>query len=63
VERPSIRVKGIPFIIPGLIIYQLMRSHVIKEERALSALKQLSEFISEDEFSTIRLLLWNRDVG
>jgi rRNA-processing protein FCF1 len=56
----QLRVKGIPFILPGLIIYQLMRNHVIKEEQALSELKQLSEFISEDEFSTIRLLMEKR---
>jgi len=56
----QLRIKGIPFILPGLIIYQLMQDHLVKEDQALSALKQLSEFISEDEFSTVRLLMEKR---
>jgi hypothetical protein len=38
----QLRVKGIPFILPGLIIYQFMQNILLKEEPALSALMQLS---------------------
>ena len=52
-----LRLYGIPFILPGLILYQLHRDREIDGKRALSALHQLEEFISEDEFSTVRLLM------
>lgn len=52
-----LRIKDIPFILPGLIIYQLLQDNMINRKAALRALKQLAEFISEDEYSTVRLLM------
>jgi rRNA-processing protein FCF1 len=52
-----LRIHGIPFILPGLIIYHLLQDDIIDRGSALWALKQLSEFISEDEYSTVRLLM------
>ena len=53
----QLRIYGIQFIVPGLIIYQLLKDGIIEKKTALWALKQLSEFISEDEFSAVRLLM------
>ena len=47
----------IPFILPGLIIFQFLKDGHITEIRAIQALNQLAEFISSDEFSTVRLLM------
>jgi len=52
-----LRIKNIPFILPGLIIFQLERDNMINPQTALWALRQLSEFISEDEYSTVMLLM------
>jgi rRNA-processing protein FCF1 len=52
-----LKMKGIPFILPGLLIYNLMKNNLIKETQAQTALRQLSEFISEDEYSTVSLLM------
>ena len=52
-----LRIKGIPFILPGLIIYHLLQDNMINRKTALWALKLLAEFISEDEHSTVRLLM------
>ena len=52
-----LRAYSIPFILPGLIIYQLFKNKKIKMKTALWALQQLAEFVSEDEFSTVRLLM------
>ena len=40
-----LKMKGIPFILPGLLIFILMENNLIKKAQALMALKQLSEFI------------------
>ncbi len=52
-----LRIKSIPFILPGLIIYTLVQDSMIHKKTGLWALKQLAEFISEDEYSTVRLLM------
>ena len=53
----NLKTRGICFILPGLIVYQLQKEGRINSITALWALDQLSEFISEDEFSMTRLLL------
>lgn len=53
----NLKTHGICFILPGLIVYQLQKEGRINSITALWALDQLSEFISEDEFSMTRLLL------
>ena len=52
-----LRIKNIPFMLPGLIFYQLLQDKMIDSKTALWALRQLAEFISEDEYSTVRLLM------
>ncbi len=48
---------NIPYILPGLVLYRLLDVEKIDYKTALWALQQLTEFISEDEFSTVRLLM------
>ena len=52
-----LKIASIPFILPGLIIYQLLENNIIDKKTAVAALNKLSEFISEDEFSAVRLLM------
>ncbi|MCP4750863.1 MAG: hypothetical protein GY866_08220 [Proteobacteria bacterium] len=49
--------NGIPFILPGLLIYRLFRENRIDKKSMLGALRQLSPLISRDEYSTVILLL------
>jgi len=53
----NLKALNIPFILPGLILYRLLKDKKTDYKTALWALSQLSEFISEDEFATVRLLL------
>lgn len=53
--------KNIPFVLPALILYFLVREKKIDKKTGLGALKQLAEFISEDEYSTVRLLMEKRE--
>ena len=52
-----LRTLEIPFILPGLIIYRFLNTGVISKTTAVRALTQLAAFISEDEFSAVRLLM------
>jgi len=53
----QLKAYNIPYILPGLILYWLLKVEKIDYQAALRALHQLAEFISEDEFSTVRLLM------
>lgn len=53
----QLKSRGISFILPALIIYQLFRDGLLEQEVALGALTKLSEFISEDEYSTVKLIM------
>ena len=53
----QLKALNIPFILPALILYRLLKKSKIDYKTALWALQQISEFISEDEFSTVRLLV------
>lgn len=48
---------GIPFVLPGLLIYSLYHKDIIDRMTALNWLEKLSAFISEDEHSMIKFLL------
>jgi rRNA-processing protein FCF1 len=52
-----LRTSEIPFILPGLIIFRFLEEGHITKIKAIRALNQLAEFISNDEFSTVRLLM------
>ena len=52
-----LRTFEIPFILPGLIIFRFLKDGHINRIKAIQALNQLAEFISKDEFSTVRLLM------
>ena len=53
----KLRTYDIPFILPGLIILRFLKEGHITKIRAIRALNQLVEFISNDEFSTVRLIM------
>lgn len=48
---------GIPYILPGLLIYSLYQTDIINKVTALHWLEKLSDFISEDEYSMGKFLL------
>jgi len=48
---------NIPYILPGLILYRLLKDGETDYKTTQWALRQLSEYISDDEFATVRLLL------
>jgi rRNA-processing protein FCF1 len=49
--------RNIPHILPALLLYRLWGQKVLTKDVALSKLQRLEEFISEEEYSTVRLLL------
>ena len=49
---------NIPYLLPATIIYAIYADEKITRQEALSALEKLSEFISEAEYSSTRLLFW-----
>jgi len=51
------RATGIPFILPALLIFSVWKRGAIDQTTALNWLEKLSVFISEDEYSMVRLLL------
>jgi rRNA-processing protein FCF1 len=53
----KLRAYGIPFVLPALVVYHLMRSGALDKAATLKALDQLAEFVSEDEISTVQVLL------
>lgn len=52
-----LRPSGIPFILPALLIFSVWKRGAIDQTTALNWLEKLSAFISEDEYSMVRLLL------
>jgi len=52
-----LRINGVPFIMPALIIYHLYQDGTIDRKTALRALDHLAIFISDDEYSTVKLLM------
>lgn len=48
---------GIPYILPGLLIYSIYQTDIINKGTALNWLEKLSDFISEDEYSMAKFLL------
>ena len=48
---------GIPFLLPGLIIHWLNKRGLINKEESSRSLERLRPFISNDEYSVVRLLL------
>jgi len=53
----QLKALNIPFILPALVLYRLLKDSKIDYKTTLWALQQLAEFISEDEFSAVRLLM------
>ncbi len=52
-----LRAANVAFVVPGVILYSLKERGLVRREVALRSLDQLANFISEDEYSTVRLLL------
>ncbi len=55
-----LRSAGIPFMVPALLIHALHEEGEIDQETALHWLNKLSAFISDEEYSVIKLLLEER---
>jgi rRNA-processing protein FCF1 len=56
----ALKAADVPFVLPGIILYSLQQRGLVNQETALRGLDQLSHFISEEEYSTVRLLLEER---
>lgn len=52
-----LKAAGIPFVLPAVILFSLRQRKLLDREPALKALDQLSHFISDEEYSTVKLLL------
>jgi len=52
-----LKATDISFILPGLILYSLQQREIINRETALRSLDQLADCISDEEYSTVRLLM------
>ena len=52
-----LKAAGVPLVLPGIILHSLQQRGLINRESALTGLDQLSGFISDEEYSTVRLLL------
>lgn len=52
-----LKAGNIPFMVPGVILYQMAARKILDVEGAMRALNQLSDTISEDESAAVRLLL------
>jgi len=53
----QLKALNIPYILPGLILYRLLKDGKSDYKTTVWALRQLSEYISDDEFATVRLLM------
>lgn len=56
-----LKAAGIPFVLPAVILLSLRQRKLLDREPALKALDQLSQFISDEEYSTVKLLLEERE--
>ena len=52
-----LKAAGIPFLLPGLFILKLAQEKKLTVDEAVRSLEKLSAFISDDEFSMVRILL------
>jgi len=52
-----LRLRGIPFLLPAVVILKLFRDRKINRNVALEMLEKLRPFISDDEYSTVRIIL------
>jgi len=52
-----LKALNIPYILPGLILYRLLKDGKTDHKTTFWALQQLSEYISDDEFATVRILM------
>ena len=57
----KLKAADIPFVLPGIILFVLFQKNKITHNEAIRSLEKLSEFISEDEFSTVSILLEKKD--
>ena len=56
----SLRSEGIPFTVPALLIHAQYEKGEIDRKTALQRLEALSTFISDEEYSVVKLLLEER---
>lgn len=53
----TLTAANVAFVVPGIILYSLKERGLVHREVALRGLDRLANFISEDEYSTVKLLL------
>lgn len=51
---------NIPFVLSATLIYFLYSRNMITHKESLEALEKLSGFISQAEYSSVRLLFWRK---
>jgi len=53
----ALKLRGIPFLLPAVVILKPFRDRKINRNVALEMLEKLSPFISDDEYSMVRIIL------
>ena len=53
----TLTAHNIPFVVPGILVFHLFEKGFIDFSRVVWALRQLSPFISREEYGTVMLLL------
>ena len=53
----KLKAQNVPFILPGLLLYKLLTLRLITRTEAQRGLGSLEEYISEDEMTTVQLLM------
>jgi rRNA-processing protein FCF1 len=53
----NLKAANLPFVPPAVILYSLKQRGLINQAAALKGLDDLAPFISDEEYSTVRLLL------
>jgi len=59
----KLEVLGIPYVVPGLLIYLVYKQGKIEKEKALSFLEKLSLYISDDEYFIVKFLIEGEKYG
>lgn len=52
-----LRATGVPCLVPALLLYRLHRDGAIDRGEAVRGLTGLAPYVSDDEYSTVKLLL------
>lgn len=59
----TLKASGISFVLPATLIYYLHKSSVINQTTAVDFLEKLLQYISQEEYGVIKLLLEEKHEG